>query len=264
MEILFLGTSCAVPTEKNGNSSFVVGTASHTILFESGGDPYRGLINAGIDPGDVDILVVSHYHADHISGYPGLLSTFSCVNRKKTLTVVAPGETLEKLIGISKLLDLYGKDLTFPVLFTDSFSENNFAIELFPAHHTVPSSMIRCSLGSDSVFYSGDTEYHTDIADISLGCNILIHDSTTSRNLVSQLPGHSCPYEAGLSARNAKVGSLFLTHLCYDNFNSPESAVAEAREAFDGEVILPTLLQWYRVEDRKGHASGRWHEEPDN
>lgn len=264
MEILFLGTSCAVPTEINGNSSFVVRTNTHTALFETGGDPYRGLMKAGINPSDVDIIVVSHYHADHISGYPGLLSTFSCMKRKENLTVVASVETLEKLIRISKLLDLYDTDLTFPVLYTDTFFENNFKIELFPAQHTVPSSMICCSFENDSIFYSGDTEYHTDIANKSLGCNILIHDSTTTRSLVSKLPGHSCPYEAGLSARNAKVGSLFLTHLCYDNFTSMESAVAEAQETFDGEVILPTLLKWYRVEDRKGNGSRRWHEESDN
>jgi ribonuclease Z len=247
MELLFLGTSCAVPTASNGNSSFVLKSGKMLLLFEAGGDPYRGLLAAGVPPTDIDVLVISHFHADHASGFPGLLSIFSCIKRTQALTVVAPRETIKKLVQICKLLKLYGEDLSFPVFYSETFSAQGITIKLFPAHHTVPASMVRCSDEKVSLFYTGDTAFHPDIAEYSRGCKLLIHDSTTSRDAVACLPGHSCPYEAGLSARAAKVDTLFLTHLCYDNFSSPESPAYEARLSFDGEVILPTLWKWYNV-----------------
>jgi len=247
MEILFLGTSCAVPEAENGNSSFVVTAGENAILFEAGSDPFRGMLQARFDPMKVNILVISHYHADHITGFPGLLSTFSCLHRTRPLTVVAPRDTIDKLVSICRLLELYGEDLSFPVEYRDTYNHYGLELRLYPAHHTVPSAMVRCSYDSKSIFYSGDTDFHPDIAEHSMGCDVMIHDSTTTHEKASLLPGHSCPYEAGSSAEAAKVATLFLTHLCYDTFKSPQDAVVEARQSFRGRVILPSPMEKYFV-----------------
>jgi len=247
MEILFLGTSCAVPTAENGNSSFIVCAGKHNILFEAGNDPVRGMMKAGIDPLSVNIVVLSHYHADHVTSFPGMLSTFSCMNRQNPLTVLAPEETIRRITSICGLLSLDNSRISFDVHYTSGLKEDDLSLILHSAHHTVPSAMVLCRADEESILYSGDTAFHQDIGILGKGCKALIHDATTNVDKVAQLPGHSCPYEAGLSAKAAGVDTLFLTHICYDAFEKPIGAVEEAQRVFSGNVLIPELLKRYTV-----------------
>ncbi|MEW5816411.1 MAG: MBL fold metallo-hydrolase, partial [Spirochaetota bacterium] len=96
MRIAFLGTSCAVPTADNGFTSFLVSLSDLLILIDASGNPVQSILKAERDPLELDILILTHYHADHISGYPSLVQTLGCLKRKKVLKVLADSVTKEK------------------------------------------------------------------------------------------------------------------------------------------------------------------------
>ncbi len=247
MELLFLGTSCAVPNRDNGSTSFLVKTQNSLILVDASDNPVKSMLKSETDPLDLDLIILTHYHADHFSGYPALISTLNCLGRKRDLMVITNRETEDKARNILDLLDLDNSNLLFDIDYTGAFSDIDIDIELIPGFHTVPTSMIRFREGEKEVFYSSDTAYSPKLSDLAKNCRLLIHEATFSQYKRLSLEGHSSAYEAGLSAKNANAEELFLCHICENDYLNPDSIIEEAKEAFSGKIVVPRLFKWYTI-----------------
>ncbi len=252
MEILFLGTSCAIPTASNGSTSFLVKADELLVMVDTPDNPVKSMLKAGIDPFKLDIVILTHYHADHISGYPALISTFNCMGRKQDLIVIADSGTVERANALLSVFDLDEENIGFRILYIEEFSYNRLKISLLPGFHTVPTSMITFWEKFDGgrgkrVFYTADTAYTPAIARAARGYDLLIHEATYSRSTREKPDGHSSAYEAGLSAENAGVRNLYLCHLCIEDYDNPNAPVEEAEEAYRGNVVIPELFKWYRI-----------------
>lgn len=93
MEIIVLGTSCMMPTKNRNVTSFFVNNQGDGILIDSGEGTQRQMQFAGINRNRVKWLLITHWHADHTSGIPGLLQTLNSVPRPKLLRVIGPKTT---------------------------------------------------------------------------------------------------------------------------------------------------------------------------
>jgi len=95
MEIIFLGTSCAMPTKKRNHSSIFISYSGEGILFDCGEGTQRQLKIAGIKPTKITKVLISHWHGDHTFGLPGLISTLSTSEYTKILKIYGPAGTKE-------------------------------------------------------------------------------------------------------------------------------------------------------------------------
>ncbi|MBV0925771.1 ribonuclease Z [Halomicroarcula limicola] len=88
--------------------------------------------------------------------------------------------------------------------------------------------------------YTGDTLPTQSVVDASEGADLLVHDATFAedRRDRAQATAHSTAKDAAEVARQAGVRSLALTHVSTRYAGQADTLAAEAREAFDGEVIL--------------------------
>ena len=75
MQVTFLGTSCMVPTKERNAPSVLLSYNNIGILFDCGEGTQRQMNIAGIKRNMVKIILISHWHGDHISGLIGLLQT---------------------------------------------------------------------------------------------------------------------------------------------------------------------------------------------
>ena len=98
MDIIFLGTSCMVPTKERNVSGIYLSYKSKGILIDCGEGTQRQMNIAGINRNKVDIILISHWHGDHVSGLIGLIQTLG----NQTFQG-APGEYIEK-----KTIHIYG------------------------------------------------------------------------------------------------------------------------------------------------------------
>jgi ribonuclease Z len=91
LDVAFLGTAGSMPTAQRGPAALLVRRGSERILFDCGEGTQRQLQRSAIGLPDLQEIFVTHYHADHFLGLPGMLKTFALRGRGETpLTIYGP------------------------------------------------------------------------------------------------------------------------------------------------------------------------------
>lgn len=98
MAVSFIGTSGSVPTARRGLSALLLRHGSSRILFDCGEGTQRQLARS-VGLVDVDAVFITHYHADHWLGLPGLLKTFDLRDRDRPLQIFGP-PGLDRIMGL--------------------------------------------------------------------------------------------------------------------------------------------------------------------
>lgn len=113
LQVYFLGTSGALPTPNKNPSCIMVRRGSDTLLFDCGEGAQQQMMRAKTGF-TVDAVFITHWHADHYLGLPGLVQTMSFMGRKEPLPVYGPRWIFEFVRSV------------------EAISRNNLDFELVP------------------------------------------------------------------------------------------------------------------------------------
>jgi ribonuclease Z len=100
LDLVFLGTSASMPTALRAPAAFLVRRGGERLLFDCAEGTQRQLQRSSVGLPDLEEIFLTHFHADHFLGLPGMLKTFALRGREE------PGLTV---FGPSGLRDLFGK-----------------------------------------------------------------------------------------------------------------------------------------------------------
>jgi len=89
LDVLFVGTAGSAPTARRGLPATLVRRGGDRLLFDCGEGTQRQLVRS-VGLIELEEIFVTHFHADHVLGLPGLLKTFSLRGRERPLTVYGP------------------------------------------------------------------------------------------------------------------------------------------------------------------------------
>ena len=89
LDVLFVGTAGSAPTARRGLPATLVRRGGDRLLFDCGEGTQRQLLRS-VGLLDLEEIFISHFHADHFLGLPGLMKTFSLRGREIPLTVYGP------------------------------------------------------------------------------------------------------------------------------------------------------------------------------
>jgi len=89
LSIFFAGTAGSAPTARRGLPSLLVRRGGDRILFDCGEGPQRQLV-ASVGLVEMSEIFLTHYHADHWLGLPGMLKTFDLRGRERPLAIHGP------------------------------------------------------------------------------------------------------------------------------------------------------------------------------
>ncbi len=144
MKLIPLGTAGMSPTRTKNLASFLLDYNGELFLFDIGECSQRQLLRAKIRRNRIDYIFISHWHADHVSGLPGLLHTLNTNHREKDLFIFGPKGTKKQL---SLLIETFGlKELSFKIIAKEISAKKphkimeteHYEFYAVPLNHTTP------------------------------------------------------------------------------------------------------------------------------
>jgi ribonuclease Z len=138
LDVLFLGTAGSSPSPRRGLPATLVRRGGDRLLFDCGEGTQRQLMRS-VGLIELEDVFLTHFHADHVLGLPGMMKTFALRQRERPLTVHGP----RGLARLFKLLDPVIGRLTFPLELVelapnDELARDGYRIAAFDVAHTGP------------------------------------------------------------------------------------------------------------------------------
>ena len=139
MDITLLGTGGVMPLPDRGLTALYLRWEGRALLIDCGEGTQVAIRRQGLRFKSIAAILLTHYHADHISGLPGLLLTMGNEGRRETVTIYGPAG-LEETVGA--LLAIV-PELPFPLRLVTLTEQAEFSLETlkvapFPLNHGVP------------------------------------------------------------------------------------------------------------------------------
>ena len=111
LDLVFLGTSASLPTAQRAPSALLLRRGGERLLFDCGEGTQRQLLRSEIGLVDLPEIFLTHYHADHYLGLPGMLKTFSLRGRELPLTIYGPSGLHDLMRALRRI---FGR-LSYPI-----------------------------------------------------------------------------------------------------------------------------------------------------
>lgn len=215
-----IGCGDAFATNNKFQSCHLLDTDTHLIMIDCGVTVMNSLKKYKVSFDDVDMILISHFHADHFGGIPFLLLQAHYVDRReKPLTIIGP-EGLEKkcrdLMAImypgspEKIFDLL--DIEFVELAgVKIYSDQDLRIQFYPVQHSELTNPhgIRIHFQDVIVGYTGDTEWCKNVEVIAKGTNLFVADCSFYDLKVD---GHMNQKDLEKNVSKLKSEQILLTH----------------------------------------------------
>src|SRR4030081_2072136 len=102
LSLFFAGTAGSIPTARRGLPALLVRRGGDRILFDCGEGAPRQLVSS-VGLTELTEIFVTHLHADHWLGLPGLLKTFDLRGRERPLAIHGPPGLRELVVMALRL-----------------------------------------------------------------------------------------------------------------------------------------------------------------
>jgi len=136
LDVVFVGTSGSMPTAQRAPTATLVRRGGERLLFDCAEGTQRQLLRSDVGLVELREVFLTHFHADHFLGLPGMLKTFALRGRELPLTIYGP-RGLVDLMG--SLRRIFGR-LTYPYELVelepgDALERSGYRLEPFAARH---------------------------------------------------------------------------------------------------------------------------------
>lgn len=221
------------------------GTRTWNVLLDLGPGAFGALMNH-LDPADVDLVVLSHLHADHMVDLIGMqvFRRYHPGGALGPVPVLAPAGAVDRVRGVGgdDADETYAGEFTFVEHTVGTpYEIGPLRIESFPVRHPVPAYGVRVTGPAEddpartvSLGFTGDTDTCEGAEELARGTDLLLAEAAFLEGRETVRGLHLTGARAGELAAAARTRHLVLTHL--QPWTDPEQALAEAQQAYAGPV----------------------------
>ena len=135
LDVVFLGTGGSVPTARRATACVLARLGGDRLLFDCGEGSQRqmqrstGLVQ-------VDEIYVTHFHADHYLGIPGLLKTYDLTDRQAPLRVIGPPGLGDLFSSLRRIFGRISYELELVELGEgEAMRRAGYEVRAFPVEH---------------------------------------------------------------------------------------------------------------------------------
>ena len=181
VRVHFLGTGTPLGLTGLYQACVLIATDGHKVLLDCGMTALASLGRAGIDPREIDAVLISHLHGDHFGGLAPLLLDASLRPRHKPLTIAGPAGTQSR---VAESLEIFGwasaSAVAAEFVQLDPAGEaanilgwevTSLAVPHNPA--TAPTGL-RVAVNGVVIGYSGDAGWSQSLVDLAKGADLFI------------------------------------------------------------------------------------------
>lgn len=232
MKVTVIGYWGAYPAKDSATSSYLLEKDGFSCLLDCGSGALSKL-QSYINPIDLDAVVLSHYHSDHIADIGVLQHAWLVQNLLRETDEVLP------IYGHSED-ERHFKGLTHQntegIAYdpTKKLEVGPFQFEFMRTNHPVPCYGMRITDSEDTLVYTADSSFKEEWITFSHDADLLITDCNFYEDQDGSGPGHMTSKENAQIAARAGVSDLILSHL--PHFGDTDQLAAEAKQSFTGKV----------------------------
>jgi ribonuclease Z len=136
LDLVFLGTSASAPTAARGTAATLVRRGGDRLLVDCGEGTQRQLLRSDVGLVDLEHVFLTHLHADHVLGLPGMLKTFGLRGREVPITVYGPRGTRGLLGALGVVVGRVAYQLDVVELGSgESIPMEDYRVETFAVAH---------------------------------------------------------------------------------------------------------------------------------
>jgi ribonuclease Z len=137
LEVSFLGTGASVPSARRSTAAVLVARGGDRLLFDCGEGTQRQM-QRSLGLVQVDEIYLTHFHADHMLGLPGLLKTYDLHDREAPLRVFGPPGLTELFTVLRPLIGRLRYPLELGELRAgETVDHDEYVVESYEAAHNV-------------------------------------------------------------------------------------------------------------------------------
>jgi len=154
IDICLLGTGALMPLPERRLAALLVRVQGRLLLIDCGEGTQVAIRESGFSLARIDAICITHFHADHISGLPGLLLTMGTSGRTKPVRIIGPVHTR----GVVQCLCVIAQTLPFALQFEEIDSAGylgafeDATLQAFALEHIIPCLGFRLTLDRPGKF----------------------------------------------------------------------------------------------------------------
>ncbi len=235
MELTVIGCWGGYPKADEASSGYLLEHDGFNLFIDFGSGVLAKM-QKNIQPEQIDAVILSHYHPDHIADI-GVL-------QHARLILGFLGKEMECLSIYGHTEDehefskLTYKNITKGIAYQpqETLTIGPFKVQFLRTDHPVPCFAMRIEADEKSLVYTADTAFKEELIPFSTEADLLLCECNFYGDQNGINAGHMTSYDAATLAKKAKVKNLMLTHL--PHWGNLEQLREEAAEIFHGPISL--------------------------
>jgi ribonuclease BN (tRNA processing enzyme) len=235
MKLTIIGFWGGYPKINGASSGYLLEHDGFKLLIDCGSGVLAKLQNL-VQPEELDAVILSHYHPDHIADI-GVLQHARLIQGflgKECPTLPIYGHSFEQ----NEFEKLTYKEITKGIAYVpdEVLTVGPFQISFLKTNHPVPCYAMRITDGDKTLIYTGDGSFKEEFISFSHNADVLLCECNFYAHQNGKSAGHMNSLEAGRLANSAGVQQLILTHL--PHYGEISKLKSEALTEFTGIIKL--------------------------
>ncbi|HAQ08076.1 MAG TPA: hypothetical protein DCR24_11340 [Bacillus bacterium] len=235
MKLTIVGFWGGYPKANEASTGYLLEHDGFKLMIDFGSGVLAKLQNY-VQPEELDALVLSHYHPDHVADI-GVLQHARLIQGflgKKSPQLPIYGHAQDK----QEFSKLTYKNISKGIAYDPNkkLEVGPYTISFLPAVHPVPCYAMRIEAAGKTLVYTADTSFKEEFISFAEGADLLLSECNFYGWQDGKGAGHMNSYDNGKLAHNAGVKQLILTHL--PHYGDLKQLISEASTGFEGPVSL--------------------------
>jgi ribonuclease BN (tRNA processing enzyme) len=241
--VRFLGSGDAFGSGGRFQACIHVRSQDSTVLLDCGASSLIAMRRFGVEPNDIDAILVSHLHGDHFGGIPFFILDGQFLSRRKRPLLIAGPPGIEERVRQAQEALFDGSSQThqeYEIRFLEWRDRQrqtiaDISVTPFEVVHAsgAPPFAFRLEVDGKTITYSGDTEWTDTLVEAAQGVDLFICEA----NFYDKSIKFHLNYETLMAHRDElRCKRMVLTHMNAEMLARLDSLEVETAE--DGESIV--------------------------